>query len=82
MQDLGADGLVNSGAAGINASGQVVGTASASTSMAFLWSSTDGMLNLGTLGGNFSNATGINDQADVVGNSTSTITDTVSHAFT
>ena len=52
MEDLGADGLVNSEATGINASGQVVGTASASTSMAFLWTSTDGMLNLGTLGGN------------------------------
>ena len=31
MEDLGADGLVNSEATGINASGQVVGTASAST---------------------------------------------------
>ena len=81
MEDLGADGLVNSEATGINASGQVVGTASASTSMAFLWTSTDGMLNLGTLGGNSSNATGINDLGDVVGLSTTTLTDTFIHAF-
>jgi probable HAF family extracellular repeat protein len=61
-------------AAGINASGAVVGYSADSASMrrAALWSPSGGITNLGTLpGGDFSQAFGISDAGEVVGTSTS-----------
>ncbi len=49
---------------GINDAGQVVGY---SSGYAFLWDSTDGMIDLGALGGFESTAYGINDAGQVVG---------------
>jgi probable HAF family extracellular repeat protein len=68
MTDLGTLGGTSSYAAGINASGQVVGWASTtnSSSRAFLWQ--DGvMTDLGTLGGTLSGAHAINASGQVVG---------------
>ncbi|RPH39198.1 MAG: hypothetical protein EHM91_12705, partial [Planctomycetota bacterium] len=53
----------------VNSLGQVVGTADMplGNRHAFRWSSTEGMLDLGSLGGNFSSAGAINPQGHVVG---------------
>jgi probable HAF family extracellular repeat protein len=67
-------GNTTSEAAGVNASGTVVGYSADSTNArrATLWASSGGPINLGTLpGGDFSQAFGINDSGDVVGASTS-----------
>jgi probable HAF family extracellular repeat protein len=54
---------------GINDLGQVVGASVTPTGdvHAFLWTAADGMIDLGTLGGNNSEARGINDLGQVVG---------------
>jgi probable HAF family extracellular repeat protein len=67
-------GHVTGEAAGVNASGAIVGYSadSANQRRAALWISSGGITNLGTLpGGDFSQAFGINDSGDVVGTSTS-----------
>jgi probable HAF family extracellular repeat protein len=72
----------NSGGAGINISGEVVGAGDPDglgNLQAFLWSPTAGVQWLGSLGGELSAATGINDAGSVVGMSY-TATDT-QHAF-
>jgi probable HAF family extracellular repeat protein len=71
VQDLGTLGADNSGATGINDSGQVAGTSwnSSCSDHAFLYdeNATPKMLDLGTLGGDYSEATSINDSGQVVG---------------
>ncbi len=75
MEDLGVikqnrGNIAESGASAINDAGDVVGwsTAGASKYHAFCYSDNSGMLDLGTLGGESSSATGINNQfGDVVG---------------
>ena len=63
--DLGTLGGTNSGAAAVNASGQVVGFAQTvgNTSHAFSWTENGGMVDLGTLGGTISGATGVSPAA-------------------
>ena len=89
IADLGTlNGGVYSRATGINASGQVVGFSSAkpddsSTSRAFIWNASTGMLDIGTLGGAAAQAFGINDSGFVTGTShvaTSSLPETT-HAF-
>ena len=82
LHDLGAlPGGGNSIAQGINDSGQVVGwSVGAAETRAFLWTSSGGMQDLGTLGGPSALAYGINDAGQVVGNAA--LADGVSyHAF-
>lgn len=77
MKDLGAIGGSGGNALGINSAGHVVGLAETANSQyhAFLWiqGATDGasgneqMKDLGTLGGTFSRAMGINDSDQVAG---------------
>ena len=73
ITDLGTLGGATSVAYGINASGQIVGSAQTANgrSRAFLWKSGT-MSNLGTLGDSFihSDAYGINARGQVVGYST------------
>ncbi len=72
----------NGGAYAINSSGQVVGFLSFpdGSQHAFLWSSTSGVQDLGTLGGSDAIAYGINDDGEVVG--VSWLSDnTTFHAF-
>jgi probable HAF family extracellular repeat protein len=60
----------NSGGAGINSSGDVVGAGDPDHSgnlQAFVWRPTSGVQWLGSLGGNLSAASGINDSGAVVG---------------
>ena len=70
-----------------NDAGQIVGGSQvapptlSSPSHAFLWDPVTGMQDLGTLGGNFSMATAINDEGQVVGQA-NLQGDLASHAFT
>ena len=89
MQDLGTlGGIYGSSAYGINASGQVVGYSYitgagnnifSNVFHAFLYSNGT-MQDLGTLGGSDSQANGINDSGEVVGESDTT-NDSAQHAF-
>jgi len=82
MQDL---GLLNGGdytsvATGINNSGEVVGASyGLTTESAYLWTESEGMINIGSLGTGFAVAFGINDHEQVVGESI--LPDGFSHAF-
>ncbi|HET7441702.1 MAG TPA: DUF3466 family protein [Terriglobales bacterium] len=74
VTDLGAlEGQVYSRATGINAVGWVVGfsgpTRDSNFSRAFIWSSGTGMVDMGTLGGQYAQAYGINDAGFVTGTS-------------
>ena len=75
-------GSFSSAANSINENGQVVGMArtAAGDTHAFLWDSASGMIDLGTLGGDRSEAFGINNHGQVVGKARTV--DGVYHAFT
>ena len=84
MLDLGTLGGRDSQAADVNDDGQVVGwsyTVGSTVSCppgpcirhAFLWTATDGMVSLGTLGGTNSEATAVNAHGSVVGQSDVTL---------
>ena len=65
----------------MNNAGEVVGFSGAlHGTHAFIWTAGGGMVDLGTLGGSFSWAFGINNRGQVVGNS-QLPGDTLSHAF-
>ena len=89
IADLGIlKGGVYSRATGINASGLVVGFSGlkpdeSSMSRAFLWSASTGMLDIGTLGGEYAQAFGINDSAFVTGTAQIAVSSRVpiTHAF-
>ncbi len=71
--DLGVlNGMTQSFAQGVNSAEQVVGYCNAkpdsNLSRAFLWTANRGMLDLGTLGGNYSQALSINDSGSITGN--------------
>lgn len=69
--DLGTLGTT-SYAVDINAGGQVVGYSyTASAQKAFSWTKAAGMVDVGTLGGNYTYAQAVNDSGQVVGESTS-----------
>jgi probable HAF family extracellular repeat protein len=72
MQDLGVlPGDILSQAHRINNSGAVIGSSTgANRTHAFLWNAASGMRDLGTLGGDFSDALDLNNNGDVVGTST------------
>jgi probable HAF family extracellular repeat protein len=77
---------INAIAYGINAAGQIVGTSTYNgapfyyAQHAFLTTASGPMVDLGTLGGNFSNAFGINASGQIVG-SASTSGDAAGHGF-
>jgi probable HAF family extracellular repeat protein len=81
--DLGTlDGFVQSAAAAVSDSGQVVGSAYTGeyeVERAFSWTEAGGMVDLGTLGGAHSRAVAVNESGQVVGRST--IADGSEHAF-
>ena len=84
MIDLGTLGGPGPAAAlAVNSSGQVVGSSSTSDPVperhAFMWTQSEGMTDLGTLGGDFSAATDVNELGQVVGNSD--IPDGRTHGF-
>jgi probable HAF family extracellular repeat protein len=86
--DLGVlDGMNFSRANGMNATRQVVGYSGlkrdADESRAFIWTSRTGMMDLGTLGGLYAQATAINDAGFVTGTSqvNGTVKNEGSHAF-
>ena len=88
MIDLGVLGVgkQSSTARAINASGQVVGVSDAASAdqsqnerHAFLWQSETGLVDLGTLGGDFSQAVAINTRGQIVGGSNTG--DDENHAF-
>ena len=88
IADLGTlKGGVYSRATGINASEQVVGFSFAkpddsSTSRAFVWTASTGMLDIGTLGGVSAQAFGINDSGFVTGASQlASMSQELTHAF-
>ena len=58
----------------VNARGQVVGSASVAgnASHAFSWTQAGGMVDLGTIGGTYSDADAVNARGDVVGSSYTT----------
>lgn len=80
VTNLGTLGGTSSGAAGMNESGQVVGSSTTREGYehAFLYSNGT-MTDLGTFGGNYSFAVGINNNGQVVGNATNANGD--KHAF-
>ncbi len=82
--DLGTLGGTHSAAYGLNAQGDVAGSATTTLDAqhAFLWQSTSvpPMSDLGTLGGTFSEAHGISSLGEVVGNST-TLNNAAQKAF-
>jgi probable HAF family extracellular repeat protein len=81
-KDLGTLGGDDSGAYGINASGEVVGQANSSAGapdQAFLWTQSAGMIDLGNLGGASSVANAINAAGQVTGQSD--IVGGFTHAF-
>jgi probable HAF family extracellular repeat protein len=71
------------GGANINNSGAITGSmpVSFNISQAFLWSSSEGVKYLGTLGGNNSYGTNINDNNYVIGSSEINIASSIYHAF-
>ena len=86
--DLGTlEGTVSSKATGINASGLVVGfcvgNSDGSMTRGFLWNPSMGMIDIGTLGGAWAQAFGINDSGLVTGTSqvAESSRDGVTHAF-
>ena len=91
MVDLGTLGRTASVATEVNNNGQVIGYTTGPPAdpgpfpedrevyVAFSWTAGDGMVNLGTLGGEASYATGINDNGQVVGYSE--LSDLSTHAF-
>jgi probable HAF family extracellular repeat protein len=75
--NLGTLGGLNSQTGGINNNGEIVGTSENSSgySRAFSWTRSGGMVNLGTLNGfNESEASGVNDSGQVVGDLANAVT--------
>jgi probable HAF family extracellular repeat protein len=82
VQDLGTLGGDDSGAYGLNASGQVVGQANSvaqAPDQAFLWTKSAGMIALGNLGGAQSVANAINSSGQVAGQAA--LANGFTHAF-
>jgi probable HAF family extracellular repeat protein len=75
-RDIGLEPVGNTQAVAVNDSGQVVGTSEVLTNIggseffaprAFFWAETNGIQDIGTLGGNFSFANDINENGQVIG---------------
>ncbi len=75
----------NGGVNGVNANGEIVGWYVTSDSFTHAFSSTlddpGNLVDLGTLGGTYSVALGVNSQGEIVGQSTITPDDSALHAF-